>query len=116
MWVVRELIRLVEKIVIGFIVAILIALGWAALSKHSFSTDFRNTCLLVGALTVLMGAMGRNTPFERRMDYGITEQAWGRIPGVSSLKFNPEDPTLTAGAVFIATGAALLVFAIFVLG
>ena len=115
MWIVRELIRLVEKIAIGFLVAVLIALGWAALSKHSFVTDFRNTCLLVGALTMLMGAMGRNTPFERRMDYGITEQAWGRIPGVSTLKFNPEDPTLTAGAVFFGAGATLLAFAIFVL-
>jgi hypothetical protein len=114
-WIVRELIRLVEKIAIGFVVALLIALGWAAIGKHAFSADFRNTCLLVGALTLLMGAMGRNTPFERRMDYGITEKAWGTIPGVSTLKFNPEDPTLTAGAVFIASGAALLAFAIFVL-
>jgi len=111
-WIARELIRLVEKIVIGFVIALLIAVAWAAPSKHAFSTDFRNTCLLVGAFTVLMGAMGRNTPFERRMDYGITEQAWGRIPGVSSLKFNPEDPTLTAGAVFVA---AQLAFALFVL-
>ena len=115
MWIVRELIRLVEKIAIGFAVALVIALVWATISKHSFRTDFRNTCLLVGALTVLMGAMGRGSPFERRMDYGITEQAWGRIPGVSSLKFNPEDPTLTAGAVFIGSGAALLAVALFLL-
>jgi hypothetical protein len=114
-WILRELIRLVEKIAIGFGVALVIALCWAAISKHAFRTDFRNTCLLVGALTVLMGAMGRNSPFERRMDYGITEQAWGRIPGVSSLKFNPEDPTLTAGAVFIGSGAALLAVALFLL-
>lgn len=115
MWIVRELIRLLEKIAIGFAVALVIALGWAVISKHSFRTDFRNTSLLVGALTVLMGAMGRGSPFERRMDYGITEQAWGRIPGVSSLKFNPEDPTLTAGAVFIGSGAALLAVALFLL-
>jgi hypothetical protein len=114
-WIVRELIRLLEKIAVGFGVALVIALGWAAISRHSFVTDFRNTCLLVGALSVLMGAMGRNTPFERRMDYGITEQAWGRIPGVSTLKLNPEDPSLTAGAVFIGSGAALLAVALFVL-
>lgn len=115
MWILRELIRLAEKIVIAFVVALVIALLWAPVSKHSFRADFRNTCLLVGALTIVMGAMGRGSPFERRMDYGITEQAWGRIPGVSSLKFNPEDPTLTAGAVFFGAGAALLAFAIFVL-
>jgi hypothetical protein len=115
MWIVRELLRLIEKIAIAFVVALLIAVVWAAISKHSFRVDFRNTCLLVGALTALMGAMGRNTPFERRMDYGITEKAWGTIPGVSSLKFNPEDPTLTPGAVLGGAGIALLAFALFVL-
>lgn len=115
MWIVRELIRLLEKIAIGLVIALAFALLWATISTHSFRTDFRNTCLLVGALTVLMGAMGRGSPFERRMDYGITAQAWGRIPGVSSLQFNPEDPTLTAGAVFIGSGAALLAVALFLL-
>lgn len=115
MWVVRELLRLAERILIGFAVALVIATIWAAVSNHGFRTDFRNTCLLVGAFALLMGVMGRNTPFERRMDYGITERAWGRVPGVSTLQFNPEDPTLTAGAVFVGAGAALLAFALFVL-
>ena len=47
MWIVRELIRLVEKIAIGFVVALVIAVLWAVVSKHSFRSDFRNTCLLV---------------------------------------------------------------------
>ena len=115
MWIVRELLRLLEKIAVAFVVALMIAIVWATLGKHSFTVELRNTCLLVGALTMLMGAMGRNSSFERRMDYGITEHAWGRIPGVSTLKLNPEDPTLTAGAVFAGAGAALLAFAIFVL-
>ena len=114
MWILRELIRLIEKIAIAFAIALVVAVLWAAISKHSFVHDLRITCLLVGAFTIVMGAMGRGTPFERRLDYGITERAWGTIPGVSSLKFNPEDPTLTAGAVFIGSGLALLAFAIFV--
>jgi hypothetical protein len=114
MWIVRELIRLIEKIAIAFGIALLIAVLWAAISQHSFVHDLRLTCLIVGAFTIVMGAMGRSTPFERRLDYGITEAAWGRVPGVSSLKFNPEDPTLTPGAVFFGAGLALLAFAIFV--
>jgi hypothetical protein len=114
MWIVRELLRLIEKIVIGFAAALLIAVAWAAISKHGFIHDLRLTCLIVGAFTIVMGAMGRGTPFERRLDYGITEQAWGRVPGVSSMKFDPEDPTLTAGAVLIGTGLALLAFGLFV--
>ena len=115
MWVFRELLRLLEKIAIAFAAALVIAAVWAAVSKHSFVTDFHNTCLIVGALTLLMGAVGRNTTFERQMDFGITQQAWGRIPGVSTLKLNPEDPTLTAGAVLVGAGAALLLVAIFVI-
>ena len=115
MWLVRELIRLVEKIALGFVIALLIALVWAALSGHAFVHDLRNTCLLVGAFTLVMAGMGRGTPVERRLDYGITEKAWGTIPGVSPLKFNPEDPTLTPAAVFVGTGLALLAFGLFVL-
>ena len=63
-----------------------------------------------GALLLFMAGVGRNTSFERRLDYGITESAWGRVPGVSSLKTNPEDPTLTPGAVFV--GAAIVLLAI----
>ena len=115
MWVVRELIRLVEKIVLGFAIALIVAVLWAAVSQGAFVHALRNTCLIVGAFTLVMAGMGRGTPFERRLDYGITEAAWGRLPGVSSLKFNSEDPTLTPGAVFVATGIALLAFGLFVL-
>jgi hypothetical protein len=115
MWVVRESLRLIEKIAIAFVVALVIAAIWAAISGHRFVDDFRNTCLLVGAFSVAMAAIGRNTSFERRLDYGITESAWGRVPGVSSLKLNPEDPTLTPGAVFGGAGLALFAFALFVL-
>jgi heme O synthase-like polyprenyltransferase len=115
MWIVRELVRLAEKIAIAFVVAVAIAGIWAALSEHSFRHDFRTTCLLVGAFTLLTGAIGRNNAFERRMDYGITEKAWGRIPGISTLKLNPEDPSLTPGAVLGGAGLALLAVGLFVL-
>jgi hypothetical protein len=114
MWIVRELIRLVEKIALGFVIALVFAVLWAALSKDAFVHDLRTTCLVVGGFTLVMAGMGRGTPFERRLDYGITEAAWGRLPGVSSLKVNPEDPTLTPGAVFVGTGLALLAFGLFV--
>jgi hypothetical protein len=114
MWIVRELIRLVEKILLGFALALLLATLWALVSKGGFVRDLRYTSLVLGAMTLVMAGMGRGTPFERRLDYGITESAWGKMPGVSSLKFNPEDPTLTPGAVFVGTGLALLAFGLFV--
>ena len=114
MWVVRELIRLVEKIVLGFAIALLFAALWAVASKGGFVRDLRYTSLIIGAFAVVMAFMGGGNAFERQLDYGITLNSWGRIPGVSSLQYSPEDPTLSPGAVFVGTGLALLAFGLFV--
>jgi hypothetical protein len=59
--------------------------------------------------------IGRGSNFERRMDFGVTEQFWGHIPGLSTLKRTGEDPSLTPGAVFFSTGAVLVALGLFVL-
>ena len=110
MWVFRELLRLVERIAIAFVAAFALAGLWAALSKHGFWLDFRNTCWLVGAFLIAMAGVGRGSNMERYMDSSITQAAWGRVPGVDPLKLNPEDPTLTPGAVFV--GSALVLFVV----
>jgi hypothetical protein len=114
MWLVRELIRLVEKIVLGFVIALALAAIWAAVSEHSFSHDLYVTTLTIGCALLLMGAVGRGSNFDRSMDFGVTQSAWGRIPGFSSLERRGEDPTLNPGIVFVLTGLALLAFAFFV--
>jgi hypothetical protein len=108
-WVVRELLRLIERIAIAFGCAFLLAAVWAALSEHGFWHDFRNTCWIVGALLILMAGVGRGSNFERMMDSSITQAAWGRVPGVDPLALNPEDPSLTPGAVFVGAAIALFV-------
>lgn len=114
MWVVRELARLLEKIVIALVVALVIAELRALISGGDRMHAFQVSCLVVGAVLLLMAAIGRNNNFERRMDYGITEKALGRIPGVSTIRSRPEDPTLTPGAVFAGAGIALLAIGAFV--
>jgi hypothetical protein len=114
MWLVRELIRLVEKIVLGFVIALALAGLWAAVSEHSFSHDLYVTTLTIGCALLLMGAIGRGSNFDRGMDFGVTQAAWGRIPGLSSLERRGEDPTLNPGIVFVLTGLSLLAFAFFV--
>jgi hypothetical protein len=109
-WIVRELLRLLEKIAIAFVAAFALAALWAAVSKHAFWFDFRNTCWLVGAFLLLMAGVGRGSNFERMMDSSITQAAWGRVPGVDPLALHPEDPTLTPGAVFV--GAAIVLFVV----
>ena len=114
MWLVRELIRLVEKILLGVVIALALAGLWALTSKHSFSHDLYVTTLTIGCALLLMGAIGRGSNFDRGMDFGVTQAAWGRIPGFSSLERRGEDPTLNPGIVFVVSGLALLAFAFFV--
>lgn len=114
MWLLRELLRLLEKIAVSFAIAFALAALWAAVSEHGFWTDFRNTCWLVGAFLLLMAGVGRGSNFERMMDSSITQAAWGRVPGVDPLATHPEDPTLTVGAVFVGTAIVLFVVGAFV--
>jgi hypothetical protein len=114
MWLVRELLRLIVKIALGFLIALALAALWAALSEHSFGHDLYVTTLTLGGALLLMGAIGRGSNFDRGLDAGVTQAAWGRIPGVSSLNRRGEDPTLNPGIVFVLTGLALLAFAFFV--
>jgi hypothetical protein len=113
MWVLRELIRLGERIASAFIVALVIAELRAIAVGGDTWRGFKVSCLIIGALLFLMAAIGRNNNFERRLDAGIVEAAWGRIPGVSTLHGNPEDPKLTPGAVLGGAGIALLAVGLF---
>jgi hypothetical protein len=66
------------------------------------------SCIIVGAFLLLMAGVGIDLTLARRMDYGVTESALGRIPGVSALNRTGEDPHLSAGAVFVGSGIVLL--------
>ena len=115
MWVVREIVRLIAKIAVAFAVALALAALWAAVSVGSFVHALRITCLTLGCIALIMGAIGSGSNFERHMDLGATQQFWGRVPGMSSLQPKGEDPTLSPGVVFFAAGVVLLAFAFLVL-
>jgi hypothetical protein len=114
MWVLSELLRLILKIALGFMIALALAALWAAVSEHSFGHDLHITTLIIGGFLLVMGALGRGSNLDRSMDAGVTQAAWGRIPGVSALNRHEEDPTLNLGIVFVLTGLSLLAFAFFV--
>ena len=110
MWIVRELLRLIERIALGVLVALVLALIQTPFRAHGdFWHGFQISCLIVGALFLMMAGVGNDTNFARRMDYGVTMQALGRIPGVPTMERTGDDPTLTPGAVFVGTGIAVLV-------
>jgi hypothetical protein len=114
MWIVRELLHLVRRVAIAVLAALVVAELRTLAVGGDLVHGFKVSCYVLGVLLVLMAAIGRNNPFERRMDYGITEAAWGRIPGVSTLERHPEDPTLTPGATLASAGIVVLVIAFFV--
>jgi hypothetical protein len=108
MWLARELLRLVGKVALGFLIALALAAVWAAVSEHSFGHDLHVTTLTVGCALLVMGAIGRGSNFDRGMDAAVTQAAWGRIPGISSLHRHGEDPTLNPGVVFVLTASRCL--------
>ena len=107
--------RLIERVAIAFAVALALAVLWAAVSDQGLTHSLRATCLALGCLALLMGGIGSGSNFERGMDYSITQEFWGKIPGLSTLERKGEDPTLAPGIVFFLTGVALLAFGLLVL-
>jgi hypothetical protein len=114
MWLVREFLRLIERVVLAFLVSLALAALWAALSAHSFRHNLYVTTLSLGCVLLLMGAIGRDSNFDRALDASVTAHALGRIPGVSTIERHGEDPTLRPGIMFVLAGLALLGFAFFV--
>jgi hypothetical protein len=102
-------VRLLVKAAIAFAVAFALALLQAPLRGGSFVHGLQVSCWVVGGLLLLMAALPPASMIERQMDYGITQSAWGRVPGVSTLKRHPEDPRLNPAVVLALAGLALLV-------
>jgi hypothetical protein len=110
MWVLREFVRLLEKIALAVVIALVLALIQVPFRDNGgFVAGFQLSCIIVGAFLLLMAGVGSDSNFARRMDYGITESALGRVPGVSTLQRTGEEPHLSAGAVFVGSGIVLLV-------
>ena len=114
MWVVREFLRLLFRIVFGSAIAIVIAGAWALASSGDFTHSMRIMLLLFGSLSILLaGAGGRTTMSRRAVN-------WGEVmPGRGGVIFRgvqprPGEPTLSAGAVFVGTGAVLIVLGLLV--
>ena len=89
MWLVRELVRLVEKVILGFGAALVLALLWALVSEHSFSHDLYVTTLFLGCALLLMGAVGHGSNFDRSMDAGVTQAAWGASIACGFIRARP---------------------------
>ena len=107
MWIARAVAQLVLTAAIAFAVAVVVAGLVALVRGGEFVGSLRVTALLIGVLLLLMGASGG--AFSRAADADAQQGALGRLPGFPSwAERRPDEPTLSSGAVFVASGLALL--------
>jgi hypothetical protein len=110
MWFVRELARLLFRIVVATALAAAVAGFWALISSGDLVHDLRICFFLFGALLLLLaGAGNRSTASARRVNWGII--GGGRTMGWLSppVRPRPGQPTLTASAIFVGSALALFV-------
>ena len=108
MWVLRELARLVLRIVVIAAVAILLALLLALVSAGTFHSNARILCIVLGCFLLAMAGVGSGSNVERFMDTSVQQAAWGNIPGFDAVRPRPEDPTLAPGPAFFLSGLVLI--------
>jgi hypothetical protein len=111
-WVLREIARLVLRIVVATAVTLGIASLLALASAGSFTSNARIMCIVVGCILLAMAGVGRGSNVERFMDTGVQQAAWGNIPGFDAIRPHPEDPTLAPGAAFLCSGLAVIAIGI----
>jgi hypothetical protein len=109
MWIFRELARLLWTIAVAAAVASAIASLWALAASGDLVRDLRIGYFLFGAVLILLAGAGggRSTVQGRIMNYtwfmGI--RGYGMF---SAGRSGPSQPALTASAVFVCSGLALI--------
>jgi hypothetical protein len=112
MWLVRELVKLVVRVIVITVATVALAGVLALVSAGSFMHDARVLSLVFGCMLFAMGGIGRGSNVERFADRGVMQAAWGTIPGFDALQSHPEEPHLAAGPALVLSGIALIAIGI----
>ena len=113
MWLLRSIARLAVNSVAAFAVALAVALVQAPFRRDHFVDGLVVSCYAVGALLVLMGALG-GASLGRAADAQARKAALGRLPGLPGWAQRREtEPAETPTAAFLVAGFALFATAIF---
>jgi uncharacterized membrane protein YhaH (DUF805 family) len=109
MWVVREFLRFIIRIAVALLIAIVFAEARALISGGDTLHTFRIVCILLGCLYLLLAAGPGASLGGRRM----SDTSWWitQSMGYGKLAMAP-GPKMTATAVFIGSGLALLVLGV----
>lgn len=107
MWVVRELARLISRIAVAVLIAIVIAELRAVVAGGDMFGTFRIMLLLLGGMFLLLSAGGTGSTASRMVNWGEITLGRGNVI-VRGFRPRPEDPQLSPAAVFISSGVLLL--------
>jgi hypothetical protein len=111
-WVVHQLLRLVARIALAVLIAVVIAEVRAVITGGDTFWTFRIVMMLLGALYLLLAGTGTGSTASRVVNWGEIAPAAGGVI-FRGFKPKPEDPTLTPSAVFIGSGLTLLALGVF---
>ncbi len=108
MWVVRELLRLLMRIGVAVLLAIVIAEIRALIGGGDTLHTFRWVLIAFGAVFLLLAGTGTGSAASHRLNWGeITPGRGGVI--FRAVQPRPSDPRLAPTAVFVTSGLILLV-------
>jgi hypothetical protein len=105
-WVVREALRLLERVAVGVAIAAAVGGAWSLTQSGSAHHRFQISFLVIGAVVVMLGAMGRGSSYGRAAQI----RAGSRYPSLSGLvpKGAADEPQLAPGAVLLISGAIVV--------
>jgi type III secretory pathway component EscS len=106
-WVVRELLRLLSRIAVAVLIAIVIAEVRTLSAGGDTMHAFQISLLVIGATLIALAAMSPGSAYSRRLDY--VAHRWNRAFGADSVGVRIEGPELTPAAVFVGSGLVVLV-------
>jgi hypothetical protein len=112
-WIARELLRLLSRIFVAVAIAVVIAEVRAIASGGDVFHTFKIVLMLLGVVLLLMAGTGTGSAASRRVNWGVI------TPGRGSTIFRgfqprPEDPALSPSAVFVGSGATVLLLGLLI--
>lgn len=105
MWVLRELVRLLQRVFVAVVIAVIVAELLTTMSSRDWAHELQICLILVGGLVVALGAMGGGSMYQRDADY------WDRRGLRVLARMAPArtaGPQLAPGAVLFLSGAATI--------
>jgi hypothetical protein len=109
-WLVRQLVRLLERVAVVVGLAGIVA-AIAVLRSGQGMHVFRLTLIVVGCIVAALGAMGGGTAYQREAD--IRTARWARSWSGSLGSSRPDEPQLAPGATLAVAGAIAILLGFF---